>query len=481
MSTRLAAVIVSAGVAALGVAGCRCERAASGGGARELEVAAPRVYWLRRARLMDGSGAQVVHEVEAPTRVEVLPGGRVRSAAGVEPAFEGRLSEELLRRPSPQEGLGLYVQRVAELRWPTADGHSIGRVYPGAFVGVTAEEGADVQVALPAFSAPAERAGRAEAPVLAFVPAAALGPRPLPLGAAPAEGRLIEDYAAGISLGAEPSGESEFAVTLCGDLRVLEEQQQARRVAQYHAGVELVGWTRGATHFGRGPGRCKLRLVWRRETKLMVSGGTSLADVRETAAVPAGFVQADGGGGARLLRAMEERQPLYWAEREGNAVVCRRWQFEMTAPESNGVRRGFLVGDAVRLPSGPALPWFSVTYRGSGQGAVGELEATGPQYSAVPRRSRDYDADRGGEHCTYSFAVVASSGDALRVLPTSWDPDYVAWHPDDEEWWFFTREACEAKAGRAGDAPNDGGARVVPGLHVRCYDGLRETGADGGS
>jgi hypothetical protein len=53
----------------------------------------------------------------------------------------------------------------------------------------------------------------------------------------------------------------------------------------------------------------------------------------------------------------------------------------------------------------------------------------------------------------------------------------VAWHPDDEEHWFTTKEACREAAERAIAALRENPEAVPPGgAHIDCYDELHGSG-----
>jgi hypothetical protein len=58
---------------------------------------------------------------------------------------------------------------------------------------------------------------------------------------------------------------------------------------------------------------------------------------------------------------------------------------------------------------------------------------------------------------------VGATGDALRMLTGEWSSNegLIAWHPDDEERWYFTAAACEEAARTASG-----------GFHVDGFDEL---------
>jgi hypothetical protein len=108
------------------------------------------------------------------------------------------------------------------------------------------------------------------------------------------------------------------------------------------------------------------------------------------------------------------------------------------------------------------VPSFDFKYEPTDSLSGGTLRLAGPHFSQAGGAS----ADRGGYRCTVEYSFVGSTGDALRMLSGSWasNQGLVAWHPDDEERWYLSLDACQAAA-RSG-SPG--------GFHVDCYDELSE-------
>lgn len=78
----------------------------------------------------------------------------------------------------------------------------------------------------------------------------------------------------------------------------------------------------------------------------------------------------------------------------------------------------------------------------------------------------------GGYPYTFPYAFVGATADALRLWPAGFpSDDLIAWHPDDEEHWFFTKQACLEAAERATDAiRRDPEAQPPGGIHFDCVD-----------
>src|SRR3954453_2674406 len=106
--------------------------------------------------------------------------------------------------------------------------------------------------------------------------------------------------------------ETPFAVTLCGAIRVLAEEPNWTRIAQFHAGVELLGWRDQPIDIVRGPIRCKLRYVVKKGRELVMSSGTTSADRFVVESVPAGFQKPELTGNDRVAERMNKEQSVYW-------------------------------------------------------------------------------------------------------------------------------------------------------------------------
>ena len=436
-----------------------------------------RVYWVRKSPVLDAS-ARPVSAIGAPVLLEVMPDGRARSVPGAAERIDGYVPASILSAPKDDEGLALYVQRQTDLHQHSPDGPVIARAHPGAFLSVAPSGANHFWVALPAFRA--DFVG-SEKQIVAVADADAFGTAPRPLQRPAPEGRLVEDFSPNGALWPTSSveGSAPFAVTLCGDIHVLSEEERRSRISQHHAGVDLLGWFEFPIEFARGPIRCKLRVVFKNGATLMLTGaGSTAADRVPISAPPEGFVRADLTGGDAFADRLTRRLPVHWLTRaKSGTPTCTEWSFERVrkgTPPSAGfegrMRRSPVVVNGERV-----VPTFDFKYQPADERRGGTLTLAGPHFSK-PASSPSESGGAGGYRCGTEYSFVGTTGDALRMLSGPWSSNerLVAWHADDEEHWYVSSESCEAAARAASRAPPAESKTLPGGFHVDCYDELNE-------
>lgn len=426
-----------------------------------------RLVWLRNAAVLDAARQQVLARIGEPMQVELSADGRVRAPPGSAAPLDGYLDPALVQSPVDGQGLALYAQAPAELRHGGPDGPVIGTIAAGAFVSVAALDAEWVRVAIPGFTQPSTRPG---APVVAFVRADALGAEPqalAPAASLPAAARVVRDYPADIALAPTAAGDEAFAATLCGDIRVLDQQPPRALIAQSHAGVELRGWVDAPVELRRGPVRCTLRQVYRQGDRLISIDGTTAADRAVVSAVPSAYVSVDPSHREHLLDVLRDRTPLHWLVAGERGPGCQTWTPGALQPGSEpGVYTAELRGPP--LPSAARLgaPSFTLRYRAATPQAPGELVLFGPHFA----RSKAESAS--GYRSGSVYTVAGATPDAVRMFPSSLSDAVLAWHPDDEERWFFSDASCRAAA-RAAEAAQNANQRTPPGgFHINPFPEL---------
>jgi hypothetical protein len=371
--------------------------------------------------------------------------------------------------PANQPGLARYAQKPAELHHAAPDGPVMGTIAPGASVSVASLAGEWVQVTIPGFTQPSAKPA---APVVAFVRADALGaearsPAPSPAASTPPRGRVVRDYPADIALAPTATSDEPFAATLCGDIRVIEQQPPRALIAQSHAGVELRGWVDAPVDLRRGPIRCTLRQVYRQDNRLISIDGTTAADRAVVAAVPPGYVSLDPTHGEHLLGVLRNRTPVHWLIAGERGSTCQSWTPGTLQPDSEpGVYTAQLSGPPLASAAQLGVPSFSLRYRAATPQVPGELVLFGPHFNRAKEKTA------GGYRSGTVYTIVGATPDAVRALPSSLSDSVVAWHPDDEERWFFSDATCRAAA-RAAEPALKANERTPPGgFHVNPFPEL---------
>jgi hypothetical protein len=386
-------------------------------------------------------------------------------------------AEPAASEPSPASEHGLparYAQKRAELHHGAPDGPVIGTIAAGAFVNVVSLDGEWAQIALAGFIQPSTKAG---APVVAFMRADALGAEPkalAPAASAPAAGRVVRDYPADIALTPAATSDESFASTLCGDIRVLDEQPPRALIAQSHAGVELRGWVDAPVDLRRGPVRCTLRQVYRQADRLVSIDGTTAADRTVVAVAPSNYASRDPSHREHLLGVLRDGTPVHWLVASQHGPSCQRWTPGALKPGTEpGVYTARLNGPALASAAQLGDPSFSVRYRVATPEAAGELVLLGPHFNRAKSVDRPKEEGNGsGYRSGTVYTIVGATPDAVRVFPSSLSDSIIAWHPDDEERWFFSEASCEAAA-RAAEPALKANERTPPGgFHVNPFPEL---------
>jgi hypothetical protein len=486
-------LIASLPALALSSGACKYSRlfgdAGAGGsgasGGKAAPGAASQIYWLRNSPLLDESD-KPIGTVRAPQLVQVDPKRRARSLPGAAQVIDGLLPASLFDAPKDDEGLALYAQKRADLHYESENGPVIGRIYPGAFVSVAparppAAPGY-LEIALPAIRAP--NAGQTQ--VVAIVEASALGTSPQPLQGPSAEGRLVRDFVMSSPLWAAeiaPDSVPPFASTLCGDIRVLALGERRTKISQYHAGVELIGWydylidvdNYCPLHL------CNQRFVVQRGQSLTLTGtGTTTADTTPIASPPEGFVHAELSDKDPLAERIKRRLPVYWlVKTKAHSARCSRWIFDgvTESKAESGTRKleGRMRSDPIIVDGNKTLPSFELSYEPGNHERGGTLMLAGLNFNrqgAPPGAQVEGNSYRG--MIAYSF--VGTTKDALRMLDGVWSSNkvLVAWHPDDEEHWFLSAEACTAAANAAASALRADPERLPGHFHMDCFSELHQ-------
>jgi hypothetical protein len=432
-----------------------------------------RLVWLRNAAVVDSSRQQVLERIEAPVQVELSGDGRVRSAPGSPTPLDGYIDPLLLRSPADGQGLALYAQEPSELHDGAPDGPVIGTLGAGAFVSVASLDAEWVQVAIPAFAKPSAPSG---SPLVAFVRAAALGAEPkvlAPVATPPAAARVVRDYPADIPLAPTAASDEAFAATLCGDIRVLDEQPPRALIAQSHAGVELRGWVDAPVQLQRGPVRCTLRQVYRQGDQLISIDGTTAADRAVVTAVPSHYVSLDPTHGEHLLDVLRKATPLHWLVSNEHGATCQKWKPSTLKPDTEpGMYTGKLSGAPLASAAKLGVPSFTWRYRAATPQAPAELVLFGPHFARAKKPARPKQESSSGYRSGSVYTVVGATPEALRVFPAPLSDSVVAWHPDDEEHWFFSDASCRAAA-RAAEPALKANERTPPGgVHINPFPEL---------
>ena len=360
----------------------------------------------------------------------------------------------------------LYAQRATELHAGTANGPVIGRIFRGGPVVAAASPDATGQLSfvLPGFTNGIVPDSGVSSAIVAFAPAVAFDSQSVTLERPEPVGRMVEDFPPGVEVASAPGAEP-FAVTRCDDVHVLEVREQSSRISQYHAGVEISGWISAPIDVSRGPIRCKLREIYRRGPKLIARDGISAVDETELSAVPPEYVHADDQ--EVLFDLVDKGKTVFWLTRTKTMEArCSAWRFHRRERSRGATAtdeaRGSLTGAPIVDGSARVVPSFDWEYKLARKGRPGQILLQGPHFQTLT------GVLLGGSRCSNAYTVSGTTQHAVRLFPSDWSPERVAWHPDDEERWFDSKEACEQVARAAEPVLKREGVQPPGGFHVLC-------------
>ena len=422
-------------------------------------------YWLLNAPLSTVPGGPAVRTVRGPVRVELSTDGRVRTLSGSQEPLEGYLLEAQLTQPADRAGLMLYAQRTAELHLDMPDGPIIGRLHPGAFVGVAARGGRSVVVAVPRYRRTNSKAGA----LLAYVEVSALGVAPIAERAPAIAGKLVRNFGVPLHLREQWAAIDNL---LCGGFHI-EESNGDTRATQYYRGIEVSGWLESAWYWGdHGPSPCPARTVYRGNGKLVLLEGRDWLDAQDIASIPPGFTAIDPPLSDPLAKAIEQGQSLYWLTLAHGQLACRGWH-----PKAHWLHAGqsganvFANRDQLEGELSDGDEYFPMNYTPvSADKSGGWLELLGPHF----KKSHT------GWRCGVAFTLRAAQGATLYMEgpgayssgggpPKEYAP--VAFHPEDVERWYLSRDGCNtALANAAREIEKDPTATERLGLHFQCNE-----------
>jgi hypothetical protein len=298
------------------------------------------------------------------------------------------------------------------------------------------------------------------------------------------KGRLVRDWhGEPIYPSATSSSTASFAVTNCGDIYVTDGPANRSRIVQEVHGVEISGFTLdeifqplAAMIVPRGPLRaCSARQVVETTDGLISYLGSNVANAKTIDEIPGYYVGSDHSKTDALATSMTSGGTVHWLVIDSKkSAVCRPWAFaHPRGPSEDGLMRLLPPIERAHVEAkGSFVPFegervyasFETTYR------EGVLLMEGPHYSSRPRASASVDADRGGYRCLIGYTFVGVREGALRM---SYLGNAAAWHPDDEELWYLTKDACESAAIVATRALlRDPDAKPPGGPHIDCFDEL---------
>jgi hypothetical protein len=421
--------------------------------------------WLRGTAVLEAPAGKEIFRAAAPTLVELMPDDRIRSLPGAATPFVGFLSSDARDKPSDLQGLGLYAQRIGELHLGSPSGPIIGRIFPGAYVGVVSLTPPTAVIAVPLFESPVGT------PILAHLDASVLGPEPGPLVEQPPVGKLVDDW--GADLSAELEGD-RFTRTVCGELRVVAERPRSngrgdvvRQVAQRRDGIEIVGWTVGGISDAN---RCAPRVVWSEPGGLVLQDGPRRRHV-PVSAVPQGFVPVPSGRADPLAAALRGYAPVFWLVQTEHGPRCMQWKPATALVRGHDGSISYEGRIEHRETEGDELiiTRYDLSYAPfTTAGGTGALTLLGPD--SERRRLSDQALLGGmGLACGETYMTTAAADDVVTVLPGQVPHRIVAFHPDDAERWYLTEGACRVALAKATAAPGRGElAALGLGFHRGC-------------
>ena len=433
-------------------------------GAAETGIPLPH-YWLQRVALSDVPNGPSSHTVNGPMLIELGSNGHVNSLPGSRERVAGFIPETLLTRPTDRAGLMLYAQRTTELHLDSKNGPVIGRLHPGALVGVAASRVEVVEVAVPRYTRT-----NASPPntLLDFVDATALGPEPTVEVTPELPGSLVRNFPFPLHLRDQWAAIDSL---LCGELHIVEVDGDTR-ATQYYRGIEVSGWFESEWHFGdHGPVPCQARMVFSDAERLILFEGRDWLDAHEIPAVPQGYLPVAPPSDDPLADVILHGKPIYWLTRAHEKISCRRWHADAKWLRAGHIGKNCLANQD--MLEGELLQqedrlgtYFLMNYTpvGAAKGG-GSIELLGPYFK---RSGTGY---KGG----VAFQMLLVRGDIIymerpRSLPSmGYTP--VAFLPEDVEHWYLSRESCEtAKVRAVTEIERDPDATERLGLHFEFND-----------
>lgn len=459
----------SAPVWAIALLAIQCHHATPRNGDSAGHVPPPR-YWLQRVSLSEGPNGPPVHTVQGPVLIELSENGYVNTPSDAKEQVAGYLTEATLTQPADRAGLMLYAQRTTDLHLDSKQGPVIGRLHPGAFVGVAVRGEGRGMVAVPRYN----RTNAADPKtLLAYVDVSALGPHPAPEVVPVLAGRVAHDFGVSLHLRGQWAAVDNL---LCGELHFVEVDGDTR-ATQYYRGVEVSGWLESKWYWGdHGPTPCPGRTVFRHRDTLFLLDGRDWLDARAVASIPADFMRVAPPKDDPLRAAILAGTSVYWLTRSDEQLVCREWR-----PKARWLRAGqtgvnclakqdMLEGELLQRNDSLGT-YFPMNYTPvAADQSGGSLELLGPYFKRFGT----------GYKCGVAFQLLAAVGDVLFMErpgvyaaggppPKEYKP--VAFHPQDVERWYLTRESCHAALAKAELAiQQDPSSTERLGLHVGCSE-----------
>jgi hypothetical protein len=360
----------------------------------------------------------------------------VADETGAERAVRWAPGLEIPERLHEDVGVFAYARRKTELR---AGDVAVGWLEPGARVGVTAVNGARVEVTLFGWSASGQN-GR----VRAWARARDLGPtRP---GDAPAWShasgpeRLVRRGQTLLRPGGAPLG-----YTFCGSVELLGEDARGTRVRQREEGIVL------EAILAKNPSwedRACPGLLVLREPKPGGWPGQEIVyhDRRRLwrgAGLPAGLVERGPFEGPTFAQLAARRARIYWlVEDREKGPSCQEWQL---VPPKRGADDGQLVAREKLDDGDTIVVRYGMSYSTEADTGVTLL---GPSSEVIAPPGRQPHSGGVAFGCGSQYKIVASAGGVLTLHtdPPALGGGIYAYDPRDTERWYTDAARCRRDA-----------------------------------
>ena len=227
--------------------------------------------------------------------------------------------------------------------------------------------------------------------------------------------------------------------------------------------------------------RCKQRVVFQDGPALWVTGtGSTQADKQPISSTPAGFVHAELTDNDALAERIKRNLPVYWlTQSKSHAARCSKWTFDGVSERKGqsgvAVLEGRMRGAPIVLDHERTVPSFALSYEVANQELGRTLTLRGLNFNELGSRPGTVGAPN-SYRATLAYSFVGITKNALRLFNGEWSANksLVAWHPDDEEHWYLSAEACAAAASAASSALAAGSESLPGGFHVDCFSELNE-------